>query len=161
MRGPRSPRHCWQPRWSARRSTAWIAAVTTRSNPTRCRNGGGNGFCGGPRAQAWRTHYEGLFRRHSGRPGDPLLEVVEGAAAEHLFLRQGFGGPAQAFAAFVSRQRIIERRKQAKIDVHRLVGAKAGRVRIDMAAGDMRQQCAAATYHGAWRQNLAGPLSGG
>src|SRR5215208_625436 len=128
MRPPRSPRHCCQPRWSARRSTAWIAAVTTRSNPPRCRNGGGNGFCGGPRAQAWRTHYEGLFRRQSERPGDPLLEVAEGAAAEHLFLRQRFGGPAQAFAAFVSRQRMTERRKQPEIDIHWLIGARPRRI---------------------------------
>src|SRR5262245_39471188 len=34
-----------------------------------------------------------------------------------------------------------ERWKQAEIDVHRLVGARAGG-RLDVAAGDMREQCA-------------------
>src|SRR5262249_57383571 len=87
----------------------------------------------------------------------------EGAAPARSLFCQRFLYAAQALTAFAL-DRLGERRKEAEIDVHRLVGARAGRScaggDFHVAAGDMREQC---TMRRGWRRRrevTAQPLGG-
>src|SRR2546421_73836 len=75
--------------------------------------------------------------------GDPALEVGEGPASERALFCQRLLRAAQALSAFAL-DRVRERWKEAEIDVHRLVRARAGRFGagggFHMAAGDMSEQ---------------------
>src|SRR5258705_7348897 len=77
-----------------------------------------------------------LLRRHSRR-ADPLLKVVERAMAERPLPGQRLVRPTQPLAVLVEWQCAVERWEQAKIDVHRLVGARTGVDRLHVATSNV------------------------
>src|SRR5262249_25542354 len=80
------------------------------------------------------------------------------------FLREHFFAAAKALAA-LALEGVGERRKQTKIDVHGLIGARMRRLRaghaVHVAAGDMRKQRAVRARRRRRREKSAEPFGGG
>src|SRR5262245_39464582 len=95
------------------------------------------------------------LRREPRRAADPRPEIVQRTAGQRALLCQRLGGSAQPLAVLPKRKRTRERRKQSEIDVHRLVGARAGIDRVHMAAGDVVEQGPMRRGRRWWSERLA------
>ncbi len=102
--------------------------------------------------------FGGVGLRHAA----PEREIGQSALAHRRFLGQVLGRTAAMFAAvFVECCGLSERRKQTKIDVHRLERGRTGIDGIDVAAGDVAEQGAVRRGDRRRCDGLAPALGGG
>ena len=96
--------------------------------------------CGYSAATAWSA------------PAIQRSRSLSARALSACFLASVFSGPRSRVPSGCAGRRLRERRKQSEIDVHRLVGARAGIDGLDMAAGDVRRAAHRAPWSAAAAQ---------